>query len=91
MCLRIATALSFEYCAIILNESKAGDIMDNEDIKQLIHDLRLEHKDLDDAINLMKEQAFVDELQIQRLKKRKLLLKDEIQKLESKLIPDIEA
>lgn len=65
--------------------------MDNNEIKQLITELSLEHKDLDDAINLMKEQAFIDELQIRRLKKRKLKLKDEIQQLESKLIPDIEA
>ncbi len=65
--------------------------MDNNEIKQLITELSLEHKDIDDAINLMKEQAFIDELQIRRLKKRKLKLKDEIQQLESKLIPDIEA
>lgn len=65
--------------------------MNNQEIKQLINELTLEHKDLDDAINLMKEKPFVDELQIRRLKKRKLKLKDEILLLESKLIPDIEA
>ena len=66
-------------------------MMDNKDIKRLINELTLEHKDLDDAIHLMKEQAFIDELQIRRMKKRKLKLKDEILLLESKLIPDIEA
>jgi len=65
--------------------------MDNSAIKQRISELSLEHKDLNDAINLMKEKPFVDELQIRRIKKRKLKLKDEIQLLESKLIPDIEA
>lgn len=65
--------------------------METDEIKRLISELTLEHKDLDDAINLLSEQAFIDELQIRRLKKRKLKLKDEILKLESKLIPDIEA
>lgn len=65
--------------------------MDNKEIKHRISELSLEHKDLDDALHLMKEKAFVDELQIRRFKVRKLKLKDEIQLLESKLIPDIEA
>lgn len=65
--------------------------MENNEINERIHDLKLEHKDLDDSLLLMKEQPFIDELQIQRIKKRKLKLKDEIQRLESKLIPDIEA
>jgi hypothetical protein len=39
----------------------------------------------------MKEKPFIDELQISRIKKRKLKLKDEIKLLESKLIPDIKA
>ena len=65
--------------------------MENNEIKDQINELILEHKDLDDALNLMKEKPFVDELQIRRLKKRKLKLKDEIKLLESKLIPDIEA
>ena len=65
--------------------------MDNDQIKSIITDLSLEHKDLSDALDLLKEQPFVDELQIRRIKKRKLQLKDEILLLESKLIPDIEA
>jgi len=65
--------------------------MDNTEIKQRLHELRLEHKDIDDALILMQEKAFVDELQIRRMKKRKLNLKDEMVLLESKLIPDIEA
>lgn len=65
--------------------------MDDEEIKHLIHELRLEHGDLNDAINLMVEAPFIDQLQLKRMKKRKLRLKDEITLLESKLIPDIEA
>ncbi len=65
--------------------------MDKNKIRERLHDLTLEHKDLDDALILMKEKPFVDELQLKRIKKRKLKLKDEIQILESKLIPDIEA
>ena len=65
--------------------------MDNKEIRRLINELSFEHKDLDDAIVLMKEKPFVDELQIRRMKKSKLKLKDEIALLESKLIPDIEA
>lgn len=65
--------------------------MDNEQIKNLITSLSLEHKDLSDALELLKQQPFIDELQIRRIKKRKLQLKDEILLLESKLIPDIEA
>jgi len=65
--------------------------MHNNEIKVLINTLSLEHKDLNDALDLLIEQPFVDELQIRRFKRRKLQLKDEILLLESKLIPDIEA
>ena len=65
--------------------------MNDKEIRLRINDLSLEHKDLDDAIKLMKEKPFIDELQIGRFKRRKLKLKDEIKLLESKLIPDIEA
>lgn len=65
--------------------------MEDKKIKIKINELSLEHKDLDDAINLLQEKPFIDELQLQRIKSRKLKIKDEIQRLESKLIPDIEA
>ena len=65
--------------------------MDKKEIKHRISELSLEHKDLDDALHLMKEKPFIDELQVRRFKIRKLKLKDEIKLLESKLIPDIEA
>lgn len=63
---------------------------DNQDIvrEKLAH-LRSEHRDLDDVIARISEETPFDQLQVQRLKKRKLGLKDEILKLESRLLPDI--
>ncbi len=54
-----------------------------------LEELRSEHRDLDDVIQQMTETSPFNQLQIQRLKKRKLMLKDQIIKLESKLLPDI--
>jgi hypothetical protein len=51
--------------------------------------LRLEHRDLDSAIEALRSTAGSDQLQLARLKKRKLRLKDEIAALEDMLIPDI--
>jgi len=51
--------------------------------------LRLEHRDLDDVISRLAESAPMSQVQLQRLKKRKLMLKDQIALLESKLLPDI--
>jgi hypothetical protein len=60
-------------------------------LKQRLTELRIEHRDLDDVIARMSQDITVDELQLRRLKKRKLMLKDLIAKIESKLIPDINA
>jgi len=57
----------------------------------MLVDLRIEHRDLDHAITRMNATAGTDELQLRRLKKRKLKLKDMITKLESQLIPDLDA
>ena len=51
--------------------------------------LRMEHRDLDAAIEAMMSLAACDQLQLARLKKRKLRLRDEITQLEDQLIPDI--
>ena len=51
--------------------------------------LRMEHRDLDAAIDALRELTAPDQLQLARLKKRKLRLKDEIALLEDQLIPDI--
>lgn len=60
-------------------------------IRQKLEQLRLEHRDLDDVIARMAEEPAVDQLQLRRLKKRKLQLKDFIAKLEDDLIPDLDA
>lgn len=61
-----------------------------KNIERLRH-LRIEHRDLDDIISRLSLDFKVDEVQMKRLKKRKLLLKDQITRLESKLIPDLNA
>ncbi|MBL0925079.1 MAG: DUF465 domain-containing protein [Sphingomonadaceae bacterium] len=63
--------------------------MNDEGYQQLLEQLRVEHRDLDDAINALATQAIVDQLQIARLKKKKLALKDRIMRIEDQLIPDI--
>lgn len=60
-----------------------------ETIRRQIAELQIEHRDLDDVIARMLESGPIDMLQIQRLKKRKLALKDQIARLESQLLPDI--
>ncbi|WP_205617270.1 YdcH family protein [Pelomicrobium methylotrophicum] len=62
-----------------------------EAIKRKIKELELEHRDLDDIINRLSQDAHQDELQLRRLKKRKLYLKDHIALLERRLTPDIPA
>lgn len=61
---------------------------DSSDIAQRLAELRIEHRDLDLAIGRMQAASQVDDLALRRLKKRKLMLKDWIAKLESMLIPD---
>ena len=56
-----------------------------------LESLRSEHRDLDDAIARMEQGPYVDQLQLRRLKKRKLQLKDFIALIESRLIPDLDA
>ena len=56
-----------------------------------LESLRMEHRDLDDAIARMEQGPYVDQLQLRRLKKRKLQLKDFIALIESRLIPDLDA
>ena len=64
---------------------------DREAIRQRIAELQVEHRDLDEVINRLQDDITVDQLQLRRLKKRKLMLKDTIAKLESGLIPDLDA
>ncbi len=62
-----------------------------KDYRARLESLRLEHRDLDDIISRLAVQASVDDLQLKRLKRRKLHLKDQIAMLESKTIPDLKA
>ena len=64
---------------------------DGEVLRERIHQLHMEHRDLDDVISRLSQNAVQDQLQLQRLKKRKLHLKDQIALLERQLTPDIPA
>lgn len=59
------------------------------DIRKRVVELKLEHRDLDDAIDQLVAIGTFEELKIKRLKRRKLQLKDDIARLENTLIPDI--
>jgi hypothetical protein len=61
----------------------------SEDLRRKLEELRLEHRDLDEVITRLHQTGPFDQLQIKRLKKRKLLLKDQITSLENQLVPDI--
>ena len=63
-------------------------LTDRDTLLRRLHELRSEHRDLDTVIVRLSDQGPADQLQLQRLKKRKLLLKDEVAWLESRLIPD---
>ncbi|TNE61111.1 MAG: DUF465 domain-containing protein [Alphaproteobacteria bacterium] len=63
--------------------------MDEDAIREQLSAVVQEHRDLDDAITALQRAGTFDALQVQRLKKRKLLLKDQLEKLQNLLIPDI--
>ena len=72
------------------------DIEDNVDRElfrnvEKLRQLRIEHRDLDEVIARLSMDLNVNELQLKRLKKRKLMLKDQITRLESEAIPDLNA
>ena len=56
-----------------------------------LRELRIEHRDLDEVIQRLEQDPLADELQVRRLKKRKLRLKDLIAQAESALTPDLDA
>jgi hypothetical protein len=62
-----------------------------QDLGSKIEKLRSEHRALDEELRNIAEDPLIDDLQLQRLKKRKLFLKDSISHLESRLVPDITA
>ena len=63
----------------------------NQEIKQQLLEVQSEHRDLDDVIKRLSQEPYNNQLQMRRLKKRKLILKDRIEKLNSLLIPDLNA
>jgi hypothetical protein len=70
-----------------------NDKVNVELLKRLerLRSLRIEHRDLDDVISRLQMDLYTDEIQLRRLKKRKLMLKDQIARLESEQIPDLNA
>jgi hypothetical protein len=73
--------------------SDSDNKVETETFRRLerLRDLRIEHRDLDDVIQRLQLDLYVNEVQLRRLKKRKLMLKDQIARLESGLIPDLNA
>jgi hypothetical protein len=65
--------------------------MDEAETRSWLEEMRVEHRDLDEIIQHLIDTRHGDLMRIQRLKKRKLRLKDMISKLESQLIPDLDA
>lgn len=65
--------------------------MEETSLSTQIYQLRCQHRDLDIEIGELLERPYVDQLLLQRLKKKKLWLKDMIVRLESELIPDLDA
>ncbi|MCE9508147.1 MAG: DUF465 domain-containing protein [Alphaproteobacteria bacterium] len=62
---------------------------EQEDLQKVLEELKTEHRDLDIVLQQLSEATPIDFLRLQRMKKRKLFLKDSISKIESMLLPDI--
>ena len=76
-----------------MSEIEDQDNVDRELFKNVekLRELRIAHRDLDEVIARLALDFQTDHLQLTRLKKRKLILKDQITRLESELIPDLNA
>lgn len=66
-----------------------GPLMTEDEMRKRLQALKIEHRDLDAAIAALTESGGPDQLQVARLKKRKLRLKDQVSQIEDYLTPDI--
>lgn len=81
-----------ETCQLGYHVGYAGArLVNNAEVNKWLEDLKVEHRDLDEVIHHLIETGHHDTMRIQRLKKRKLRLKDMMAKLKSELIPDLDA
>jgi len=74
-----------------MSEENTDELLDMLELRERLYHLQQEHRDLDAAIHAMMTDPAVDQLRMKRMKKRKLGLKDMISRLQSKLIPDMDA
>jgi hypothetical protein len=76
-----------------MSDEDSQDNVDRELFRNIerLRALRIEHRDLDEVIARLSLDIHSDEVQLRRLKKRKLILKDQIARLESQAIPDLNA
>jgi hypothetical protein len=76
-----------------MSDEDSQDNVDRELFRNIerLRALRIEHRDLDEVIARLSMDIHSDEVQLRRLKKRKLVLKDQIARLESQAIPDLNA
>ena len=77
--------------AVPFKGQREGASTESESIELRIQSLEIEHRDLDEIVLRLADQPGVDELLLKRLKKRKLQLKDQIARLRSALIPNLDA
>jgi hypothetical protein len=73
----------------MINSGARAMDLDIEALRAKLAALKSEHRDLDEVIARLAQRAPFDQLELQRMKKRKLLIKDQISKIESELLPDI--
>ena len=73
------------------DESRGEEEAEEEEILGWLEELRVEHRDLDEVIEYLEQTGHPDRMKVRRMKKRKLKLKDTIARLESRLIPDLDA
>jgi len=83
------------WCSELVDRGRMSEINDSEkkqfQLRSNLQELKVEHRDLDQAIAALVQDLAVDQVRLRRLKKRKLILKDMIASMESELIPDLNA